>query len=113
MKVRLAIALLALCAVPASAAVVLARDPVAGLVAGQGAGPVPRSGMDSGVDSVAGPVAFGAVVPAPVSAVPAPGVTYRITAATAIHSDVAAVGDLLARQLRRATGFPVPVVSAR
>ncbi|MEW9554958.1 beta-N-acetylhexosaminidase [Nonomuraea sp. NPDC050783] len=56
-------------------------------------------------------VSFGSVVPAPVSAVPAKGVEYHITPATTVHSDVRAVGDLLAQQLRRSTGYRIPLVS--
>ncbi|MFG1966939.1 beta-N-acetylhexosaminidase [Nonomuraea sp. NPDC049028] len=60
----------------------------------------------------AAPLSFGGVVPAPVSATPTAGVTYRITSATSLYSDVPAVGEQLARQLRRSTGYPVPIVAA-
>jgi hexosaminidase len=56
-------------------------------------------------------VSFDSVVPAPVSAIPARGVTYHITPATTVHSDVPAVADLLAQQLRRSTGYRIPLVS--
>ncbi|MEU4223260.1 beta-N-acetylhexosaminidase [Nonomuraea sp. NPDC026600] len=61
---------------------------------------------------VAAPLGFGGVVPVPVSATPAAGVTYRITSSTSLYTDVPAVGDQLARQLRRSTGYPVPIVAA-
>jgi hexosaminidase len=102
MSVRLAVALLALCATAASGPLrdqPLYPSPYPRADAGRSGGPAP------------GPIPFGAVVPAPVSAVPEPGVTYEITAATRLHADVAAVGQDLARRLRRATGFPVPVVA--
>ncbi|MEU5868152.1 family 20 glycosylhydrolase [Nonomuraea sp. NPDC047529] len=62
--------------------------------------------------TAAAAVAFGTIVPAPVSAVPAAGVTYPITAATALYSDVPELGEQLAGRLRRSTGYPVPIVSA-
>ncbi|NUS07868.1 MAG: family 20 glycosylhydrolase, partial [Nonomuraea sp.] len=71
------------------------------------AGP-PTATSAAGSPGVSG---FGAVVPAPARVVPADGVTYRITAATAVYSEAPEVGELLARQLRRSTGFPVPVVT--
>jgi hexosaminidase len=51
------------------------------------------------------------LVPAPVSATPAAGADFTLTAATAIHADGAAqpVADLLGELLRPATGFPLPV----
>ncbi|NUR84345.1 MAG: family 20 glycosylhydrolase, partial [Nonomuraea sp.] len=55
---------------------------------------------------------FTSVVPVPVSAAPATGVTYQITASTSVFSDVPATGELLARQLRRSTGYPVPIAAA-
>ncbi|MBO3749452.1 beta-N-acetylhexosaminidase [Streptosporangiaceae bacterium NEAU-GS5] len=58
---------------------------------------------------VSKPVPYDSVVPAVASAVPAPGVTYEIAAATTIYGADAGVRDLLARQLRRATGFTLPV----
>ncbi|MFF4193947.1 beta-N-acetylhexosaminidase [Nonomuraea sp. NPDC001831] len=73
---------------------------------------IPASVTVSPSATAAAAVAFGAIVPAPVSAVPAAGVTYRITAATALYSDVAEVGEQLARRLRRSTGYPVPIVTA-
>jgi hexosaminidase len=62
-------------------------------------------------------VSFSAVVPAPVSSTPAAGVTHTITAATTIYvqpgsSAASQIGGFLATQLRRSTGFPLPVVDA-
>ncbi|MFI6602509.1 beta-N-acetylhexosaminidase [Nonomuraea sp. NPDC050536] len=57
-------------------------------------------------------VSFGAVVPVPVSSIPASGVTYQITSSTSVYSDAPGAGDLLAQQLRRSTGYPVPIASA-
>ncbi|MER6945036.1 beta-N-acetylhexosaminidase [Nonomuraea sp. NPDC000554] len=54
---------------------------------------------------------FASVVPVPVSAAPTSGVTYQITASTSVYSDVPTTGNLLAQQLRRATGYPVPIAS--
>lgn len=59
-------------------------------------------------------VSFSAVVPAPVSSVPATGVTHTITSATTIFTDAAAtaIGEQLATILRRSTGFALPVAPA-
>ncbi|MFE9654594.1 beta-N-acetylhexosaminidase [Micromonospora sp. NPDC006431] len=62
-------------------------------------------------------VSLASVVPAPVTATPATGVTYRVTAATAIYTEpgspaVADVAGQLAAILRRSTGYPMPVVDA-
>jgi hexosaminidase len=54
------------------------------------------------------------VVPAPVSAVASPGVTYAISPATVIYTDhgAAAVASYLAGLLRPATGYRLPVRDA-
>ncbi|MFU8874393.1 beta-N-acetylhexosaminidase [Micromonospora sp. SL4-19] len=77
----------------------------------------------SGVGPAA-PVAVGttavrlaSVVPAPVVATPASGVTYRITATTTIYTEpgspaAADIAGQLAAILRRSTGYPMPVVDA-
>lgn len=62
-------------------------------------------------------VAFGSVVPAPVSSTPAAGVTYSITSATTIYAEPGSapanqIATLLATQLRVSTGFPLPVAAA-
>ncbi|RCG33392.1 beta-N-acetylhexosaminidase [Sphaerisporangium album] len=59
-------------------------------------------------------VSFTSVVPAPVTATPAAGVTYAITSSTAVHTDpgAEAIGERLAAQLRRSTGYPIPVAPA-
>jgi hexosaminidase len=52
------------------------------------------------------------LVPAPVSARPAPGEDFEITASTVIQAvgEAAEVAELLAQVLRRSTGYPLPVV---
>lgn len=67
--------------------------------------------LTPGTEAAAAPVPLTAVVPAPVSVTPS-GATYQITASTTIYSDVAETGNQLAQQLRRSTGFPLPIVSA-
>ncbi|WP_405150739.1 beta-N-acetylhexosaminidase [Sphaerisporangium sp. NBC_01403] len=59
-------------------------------------------------------VAFGSVVPAPVTSTAAAGVTYGITVSTAVYADPGAegVGERLAAPLRRSTGYPLPVSPA-
>ncbi|MDZ5441593.1 beta-N-acetylhexosaminidase [Micromonospora sp. 4G57] len=62
-------------------------------------------------------VSFASVVPAPVLATPAGGVTYRITATTKIYAEpgstaVADIAEQFAAVLRRSTGYPMPVVDA-
>ncbi|MEV0271688.1 beta-N-acetylhexosaminidase [Hamadaea sp. NPDC050747] len=62
-------------------------------------------------------VTFAAVVPAPVSSVPAAGVTYQLTSATTVYAEpgsaaAQAVATLLATQLRRSTGYALPVADA-
>jgi hexosaminidase len=57
------------------------------------------------------------VVPAPVSATATAGVTYSVTASTTIYTEpgstaAADIGTLFATQLRRSTGYPLPVVAA-
>ncbi|NRQ36660.1 family 20 glycosylhydrolase [Nonomuraea sp. NN258] len=68
-------------------------------------------GPETPAGNSAGPgVGFDAVVPAPVSAVPTPGVRYRITHKTALYSDAPEVGTQFATRLRRSTGYPIPIV---
>jgi hexosaminidase len=57
---------------------------------------------------------FDDIVPAPVSAKPANGVTFRLSAGTRIFvaPDAQGVGDYLAGILRRSTGYPLPVAEA-
>jgi len=57
-------------------------------------------------------VTFDSVIPAPVTSVAAPGVTFTITSASAIHADAGAspIADQLATILRRSTGYALPVV---
>jgi hexosaminidase len=50
------------------------------------------------------------VVPAPVSAVAASGVTFRLTSTTTISADVPSVGTYLAGILRSSTGYPMSIV---
>ncbi|GAA4568789.1 beta-N-acetylhexosaminidase [Planotetraspora kaengkrachanensis] len=59
-------------------------------------------------------VAFGSVVPVPVTTTATPGVSYAITTSTAVYTDPAAagIGDRLAALLRRSTGYPIPVAPA-
>ncbi|WP_279340006.1 beta-N-acetylhexosaminidase [Sphaerisporangium perillae] len=59
-------------------------------------------------------VAFGTVVPVPVTSTVTTGVTYGITASTAVYADPGAEGiaERLAALLRRSTGYPVPVSAA-
>jgi hexosaminidase len=62
-------------------------------------------------------VPFGSILPAPVQASQAPGVTHLITADTVIHvrpgsAAAARVGGHLADLLRPATGFALPVLAA-
>jgi hexosaminidase len=57
---------------------------------------------------------FSSVVPAPVSATAAPGVTFSISATTTIYTEAgssaaADIGGQLATVLRRSTGFALPV----
>ena len=49
------------------------------------------------------------VVPAPVSAVAASGVTFRLTSAATISADVPSIGTYLAGILRTSTGFPMSI----
>lgn len=74
----------------------------------------PAAAAPTGVQPLATPVAFNAVVPAPVSSTPAPGVSHQITASTVIYADAAgrSVADFLAVQLRRSTGYALPVADA-
>jgi hexosaminidase len=62
-------------------------------------------------------VSFSNVVPAPVSSTPATGVSYGLSAATNIYSEPGStaardVANLLATQLRRSTGYALPVADA-
>jgi len=54
------------------------------------------------------------LIPAPVTTKPDPRADFRLTSATVIVTDRAArqVADVLANQLRPATGYPLPVVSS-
>ena len=61
-------------------------------------------------------VSFTSVVPAPVSATATPGVSYAVTSGTVVYTSPGSVAatDIatpLATLLRRATGFPVPIVA--
>jgi hexosaminidase len=53
--------------------------------------------------------AYPNVVPAPASAVPNAGVTFTLTSAATISTDVSGVGNYLAGILRPSTGFALPV----
>jgi hexosaminidase len=57
---------------------------------------------------------FADIVPAPVRAVPEPGVRFTLSRTTriSVSAGAATVGDYLAGLLRRPTGYPLPVVSA-
>ena len=55
---------------------------------------------------------FADILPAPVSAVPASGVSYTLRRGDTLSSDVPAIGGYLAGVLRRSTGYPVPVTAA-
>ena len=50
------------------------------------------------------------VIPAPVSAVAANGVTFRLTSRATVSADVPGIGTYLAGILRSSTGFPMPIV---
>ena len=50
------------------------------------------------------------VVPAPVSAVAASGVTFRLASTATISADVPSIGTYLAGILRSSTGFPMSIV---
>ena len=50
------------------------------------------------------------VVPAPVSAVAANGVKFRLTSSATISADVSSIGTYLAGILRSSTGFPMSIV---
>src|SRR5438045_2744706 len=59
-------------------------------------------------------VAFSSVIPAPVTATPAAGVTYPVTTATTVYTEpgsaaATTIGTQLATTLRRSTGYPIPV----
>jgi hexosaminidase len=78
------------------------------------AGVAPASAVQT---AAAGVGSFADVVPAPVTARPAAGVTFSLTRGVKIYTapgsaDAAAVGRYLAAGLRRSTGYPLPVVSA-
>lgn len=62
--------------------------------------------------AAAAPLPFGSIVPVPVTATPAAGVTYEVTAATTIYSEAPGAGDQLAQLLRRSTGYPVAIVTS-
>ncbi|NUR73329.1 MAG: family 20 glycosylhydrolase [Hamadaea sp.] len=71
----------------------------------------------SPVTPTATAVSFANVVPAPVSATPAAGVTYQITSSTTVYAEAGstaaqAVATFLATQLRRSTGYALPVADA-
>jgi N-acetyl-beta-hexosaminidase len=53
---------------------------------------------------------YASVVPAPVSSTPATG-AYTLTTGTVIATDSTPVGQYLATLLRRATGYPLPVLA--
>ena len=59
------------------------------------------------------PIPFTAIVPTPVSAAPAAGISYSIGSATTVHTGpgTAAIGQSLAQLLRPSTGYPIPVVT--
>ncbi|MFE9690191.1 beta-N-acetylhexosaminidase [Micromonospora sp. NPDC005806] len=62
-------------------------------------------------------VSLTSVVPAPVLATPATGVTYQITATTTIYTEpgspaAAEIAGQLGAILRRSTGYPMPIVDA-
>ncbi|WP_306210699.1 beta-N-acetylhexosaminidase [Actinoplanes sp. RD1] len=58
--------------------------------------------------------ALSRVIPAPAEVTPAPGATFRLTALTAVTAPPAArkIADQLARELRPATGYALPVLPA-
>ena len=78
---------------------------------------LPASALPTAAVPAATAVSFSSVVPAPVQASPAAGVTHLITAGTTIYvqpgsAAAADIGGYLAAILRRSTGFPLPVADA-
>src|SRR5256885_13611851 len=53
--------------------------------------------------------AYAMVVPAPVSARPAAGLSFQVRPSTVIATDAVRVAEYLAAVLRRSTGYPLPV----